>query len=360
MKRYLIWLVLISLIVIRYLTTRPIYHNGDSVRITATVYSDPITYTSSQGVKIAGLTAYLPNFPEINYGDKVIVEGIVNNGPAGGVKKLDNPKLIKIETLISPISLIRNKIVDFYQSVLPQPMSGALAGVTLGDRGAIMSDFWQKIKNTGVVYMVSASGLKIALLISFFVGIATYFLPRRKAIPFVILGTILYLFIAGFSASIVRGAIMSLFVFLGQESGRLVSKWRILLLTAGIMLVIQPDWAVDIGFILSFVALASIMLFAKRIEKLLKFLPKFLGTELSVSLAAQIGMSPILFVTFGQFNIWSPVVNVLTLWTVPYIMILGSGGGIVGLVIPMVGKSILFLSYPLLWYFVKIVSIFNF
>ena len=47
-----------------------------------------------------------------------------------------------------------------------------------------------------------------------------------------------------------------------------------------------------------------------------------------MSLAAQIGMIPILFVTFGQFNIWSPVVSVLTLWTIPYIMILGSGGGI--------------------------------
>jgi competence protein ComEC len=353
LKKYIVFLLLIFLIIFRYFTTRPVYKNGDSVRITATVYSDPIDYTTSQGVKVGGLTAYLPSFPEINYGDKIIVEGTINNG------KLDNPKLISDVESQSFGSGVRNKIVDFYESVLPQPFSGAIAGVTLGDRGAIMSDFWQKIKSTGVVYMVSASGVKIALLISFLVGALTYILPRRKAIPFVILGTILYIFIAGFSASIARGAIMALLVFLGQESGRLVSRWRILAITASLMLIVQPDWVTDIGFILSFVALASIMLFAKRIEKLLKFLPKFLKEELAVSLAAQIGMFPILFVTFGQFNIWSPVVNVITLWTVPYIMILGSGGGIIGLVFPILGKLILWFSYPLLWWFVKVIGIFS-
>jgi competence protein ComEC len=123
---------------------------------------------------------------------------------------------------------------------------------------------------------------------------------------------------------------------------------------------IQPDWILDIGFILSFISLASIMLFEKRIEKFLKFIPKILGEGFSVALAAQIGMTPILFVTFGNINIWSPVVSVLTLWIVPYVMILGTVGGIVGLIIPFLGKIILWLSYPMLWWFTKIVTIFNF
>jgi len=92
MKRYLIWFLLIFLIVFRYFTTRPVYKNGDTVRITTTVYSDPIDYTTSQGVKVGGLILYLPTFPEINYGDKIFVEGVINNGSDGGVKKLDNPK----------------------------------------------------------------------------------------------------------------------------------------------------------------------------------------------------------------------------------------------------------------------------
>jgi competence protein ComEC len=130
-------------------------------------------------------------------------------------------------------------------------------------------------------------------------------------------------------------------------------------MTAGIMLAIQPDWIIDVGFALSFTSTAFIMLFEKRIAKALKFVPEVLKEGLSISLAAQIGVAPILFVTFGQFNIWSPLINALVLWVVPYIMILGSIGGVVGLVFPFLGKMILWLSYPLSWWFCKVVQIFS-
>jgi competence protein ComEC len=152
---------------------------------------------------------------------------------------------------------------------------------------------------------------------------------------------------------------MSSFIFLGQETGRLVSTWRIFFLTAALMLIYSPDWSVDIGFILSFVSTGSLMLFEKRIRKRLSRVPEVLKEGLSTSLAAQIGVAPILFVTFGQFNILSPIINALVLWTVPYIMILGSIGGAVGLILPILGKAIILLSYPLLWWFVSIVQLFN-
>jgi hypothetical protein len=75
--KYGIWIVIILLIFIRYLAVRPTYHNGDKVRITSTVYSDPIHYEKSQYVKLAGLKVYLPLFPEIYYGDKMVVEGVM-------------------------------------------------------------------------------------------------------------------------------------------------------------------------------------------------------------------------------------------------------------------------------------------
>ncbi|HUC94381.1 MAG TPA: ComEC/Rec2 family competence protein [Candidatus Saccharimonadales bacterium] len=351
--RYLIWPLLILLIVFRYFTTRPVYKNGDTVRITATVYSDPVNYPGSQGIKIGGLRFYLPVFPEISYGDRIIVEGTVDSG------KLKNPKLISVTESQGFGSGFRNKIISFYQTVLPQPMSGLIAGITLGSKGTLASDFWQQIKNTGIVYMISASGIKVTFLVSFLMGVLTFFLPRKKAIIIVIIAIIMYLFISGFGASPVRAAVMAFLAFFGQETGRLVSSWRILFLTAGIMLAVQPDWLTDIGFALSFVSIASIMLFNKRIERLLKFIPEVLKESLSISLSAQIGLSPILFVTFGQFNIWSPLINVLVLWTVPFVMILGSLGGVVGLMWPFLGRFILLVSYPLLWWFCKIVSVFS-
>lgn len=351
--KYLIWPLLFLLIVVRYFTTRPVYKNGDTVRITATIYSDPISYPTSQGLKIAGLKVYLPAFPQISYGDRVVVEGIIND------EKLTNPKLISVKENQGFGSGIRREIIAFYQKVLPQPMSGLVAGITLGSKGTLTPGFWNRVKLTGVAHVVVASGTNVTFVVSFLMGVLTFFLPRRKAIFFVILGIILYLFVSGFDAPLVRAAIMAFLAFLAVETGRLVNAWRILFLTAGVMLVIQPDWFTDVGFALSFVSTASLLLFERRIRGKLFFIPEVLKEGLSTSLAAQIGVAPILFVTFGQFNIWSPLINALVLWTIPYIMILASIGGMVGLVFPTLGKLVLWLSYPLNWWFVEIVQLFG-
>ena len=125
------------------------------------------------------------------------------------------------------------------------------------------------------------------------------------------------------------------------------------------MLLINPFWIKDLGFILSFVATASLILFEFRIRKMINFLPNIVKESLSTTLAAQIGVGPILFVTFGQFNLLSPFINALILWTIPYLMIFGAVGGIVGLFIPFIGRLILYLNYPLSWFFIKIIEMFS-
>ncbi len=354
MRKYFIYLLLILLIVFRYFTTRPGYLVGQKIRITSIVYSDPIKYTSYQYLKLVGLKIYLPIFPEINYGDEIIVEGTV------GDKKLEKAKLTEIKKSVGFGANFRNNIISFYQKVLPQPMSELAAGITLGSKGNLTNEFWDQVKKTGVAHIVVASGTNVTFVVSFLMGVLTAFLSRKRAILFVILGITFYLFVSGFEAPLIRAAVMAGFTFLAQETGRLILPWRVLFITGGVMLAINPEWLTDIGFTLSFVSTASLLLFERRIRSKLFFIPEFFKEGLSTSLAAQIGVAPILFVTFGRFNIWSPIVNALVLWTVPYIMILGVVGGVMGLIIPFVGKLILWLGYPLLWWFVKIVSIFNF
>lgn len=351
--KYLIFPLLILLIAARVFMERPVFKNGDFVRITASVLSDPVRYPSSQFLKVAGLKMHLPLFPGVSYGDRIVVEGVVKDG------KLEKPELIKIGSGKTILSGVRNSIISFYQSSLPEPEAGLLAGIVIGAKGALSLDFYDKTKFVGVAHVVVASGTNVTFVASFLMGVFTLFWPRRKAIGFVIVGIVLYLFISGFDAPLIRAALMSSVLFLSQETGRLASSWRVLLLTAGMMLVYNPWWIFDIGFILSFVSTASLMAFEARIRRFLKIVPEILKEGLSTSLAAQIGVAPILFVTFGQFNIWSPVVNALVLWTVPYLMVLGSVGGVLGSALPGVGRTVLYLAYPMLWWFVKVVSVFG-
>lgn len=345
---------LILVIIFRFFTTRPVYQEGDFVRISGPVLSDPITYSTSQYFRLAGLKIYLPVIPEISYGDNIVVEGIVQNG------KLKNPKLVSVGNSKTILSGVRNSLIRFYQTVLPEPMSGLLGGVVIGAKGAVDQNFYNKTKLVGVAHVVVASGTNITFIVSFLMSVLTIVFPRRKAIFFVILGIILYLFVSGFDAPLVRASIMASTLFLAQETGRLVSSWRILFMAAGVMLAFNPDWITDIGFILSFASTGSLMLFERKIRKWLKMIPEVFKEGLSTSLAAQIGVGPILFVTFGQFNILSPLVNALVLWTVPYLMIIGVVGGVIGLASPFLGKIIVWLSFPLLWWFTRIVTLFNF
>lgn len=350
--KYVIWPLLILLILLRYFTRPDVYQNGDSLRIMATVFSDPTAYGNYQTFTAAGIKVTLPAFPEVYYGDRLTVEGMVDEG------KLKDAKLVSINSSYGFTSGVRRKIVDFYQEVLPQPMSGLVAGITLGSKRSLTIEFWDKVKAAGVAHVVVASGTNITFVISFIFGITALYLPRGKSILIVILSIVLYLFLSGFEAPLIRAAIMAFVTFWSQTKGRLVSARRTLFLTAGIMLIVEPGWINDLGFILSFVSTASIMVFEKKISKFLKFAPNILRESFSTSLAAQIGVAPILFVTFGQFNPLSPFINALVLWTVPLIMILGALGGGFGLIFPLLGKLILYVCYPLTWWFAEIVEIF--
>jgi len=351
--KYTIWVFLVVLILVRYFTTRPVYHIGDNIRIISSVLSDPVSFPTSQYLRLAGLKVYLPSFPKVYYGDKIVVEGVVNGD------KLESAKLIKIEDTKTFLSGFRNAIINFYENSLPQPEAGLLGGIVIGAKGALSQTFYDQTKLAGVAHVVVASGTNVTFVVSFLFGAITLFLPRRKAIPFVILGILLYLFVSGFDAPLIRAAIMASVAFFSQEVGRMVNTWRILFITAALMLIYRPDWILDIGFALSFASTVAIMLFQKKIDAWLKKVPDVIRQDFSTTLAAQIGVTPILFVIFGQFNILSPLINVLVLWTVAPLMILGSIGGVVGLVFPSLGKIILILTYPLLWWFVRVVKFFN-
>ena len=350
--RYFFWIFLILLVIVRQITTRPIYTDGDKIRITTRVASEPIRYENSQGLTLVGLKIYLPKFPEIHYGDNVVVEGVVKE------KKLENPTIVSVEEGTGILYKFRKRIIEFYQKSLTEPHASLVAGVTLGSKQSIPPDFWESLKLTGTVHVVVASGMNVTLVAGFLVGFLIIFLPRRRAISLALLGIWIYAVVSGFDAPIVRAAIMGSIGFVGLALGRVNDAWRALFLSVLGMLIAKPEWIGDLGFILSFVATVSLMLFEGRIEAKLKFIPKLIRQDFSTSLAAQIGVAPILWATFGQFNLLSPVINAAVLWTIAPITIIGIVAGILSLTVPLIARLILFVLFPLTSWFIAIVELF--
>jgi competence protein ComEC len=341
-----VYVFLLLLLIVRFFISQPVYKNGQNLTLSQQVLQEPVRYSSYQSVTLSGIKMYLPLYPEISYGDKITVSGIYQNG------KLTNPKLVSVKES-GGLFDFRKYLIAFYQKNLPEPHASLVAGIIIGSKANIPVTFWGALKYTGVAHAVVASGTNVTFVAGFLISVFTLFFSRRRSVILTIIAVWIYTVISGLDSPIIRAAIMATVAFGAQALGKLALAWKTLILTVYLMLMYNPAYAGDIGFIMTFVSVISLMLFQKKIEIILSFLPKFLKESLSTSLAAQIGVGPILYVTFGQFNILSPLINALVLWTVGPIMVIGAISALLGL------RWLLYLVYPLTWWFINIVGLFS-
>lgn len=348
--KYAVWIFLISLVILRVLTTRPLYQNGQRLRVTGTVTLEPSVFGYQQKIILNRLKIFLPKYPEIYYGDSLVVEGLVKNG------ELTDAKLVSLRPTNNFLIIFKKRIVSFWQKTLPEPDASLVAGIVLGYKSSLPKNFSESLKKTGTTHVVVASGMNVTFVAAFLMAVLTKVTRRGRAILFSLVGILAYCVITGFEAPIVRAAVMAGIGFLAQITGRLNSSLRAVGVTGLIMLAIQPAWISDVGFILSFASTLSLMLFESKVNSKLVFVPGIFRESLSTSLAAQLGTAPILFIAFGQFNPLSPIINALVLWVVPPVMVIGTVGGLVGLVVPQIGKMLIYLLYPLTSWFIYVVN----
>jgi hypothetical protein len=81
-----------------------------------------------------------------------------------------------------------------------------------------------------------------------------------------------------------------------------------------------------------------------------------LGEGLAITLAAQLGVMPILLINFGQISVLSPLINALVLWTIPIVMVLGFALAIFALFIRPLALVLSWFVWLFLAYFVKVIS----
>ena len=355
MNKYL-WGVVILILFIRIFVSidfKDTISDGTKVKLSGRVSSEPYKYERSQSVLVNGYYAYLPLYPEINYGDELIVEGVVEG------HTLKDPQLISLKKNNNRLLTFRLSVLSVYESSLPQDHAALVAGMSIGSKGLITKEFRDKLRNTGTAHVVVASGMNVALVAGFLINLLIGFINRNKAIIIAFIGIWIYSFLAGFDAPIIRAAIMASLTLSAQKLGRLNYAWRTLFITVYIMLFIKPEWIIDLGFVLSVSATASLMLFESKIRRRLHIVPKIIREDLSTTLAAQVLVAPILFIYFGDFNLVAPLINAIVLWTVPLITTIGIFAGVIGIVSGTLGSTLLYLIYPLTWWFTSIIEVFS-
>jgi len=343
--------VIVSLKIVVFYNSQNRLPDGTKIKLSGKLTSEPIQYDTSQGVFFLGYKFYLPLQPKLSYGDEIVVVGVTEKD------KLKSPQLVQ-NISGRMVYQFRNKILGFYNRSLPKDHAALVAGVVLGAKSGIGYDLWEKFKSSGTAHVVVASGMNVTLVAGFLLNFLLLFIKRQYAIVFAIIGVWLYAVLSGFEAPIVRACVMGSIAFTAQELGKRNFAYRSLFLTGFVMLFINPSWFFDLGFWLSFLATLAILKFEKPIEYRLRKIPvKAFRQDLSTTLAAQIGVFPILYYFFGQFNIFSPLINAVVLWTIVPITLIGMISGLISLVYEPIGTLILYLSYPLTSWFLTVVNL---
>lgn len=379
MNRNLVILAIIVLLALLSIRIWYFYHHseylvdGEELNFQTRLIDDPEIKNGRQQFSLksdSGQRIYITTglFPQLNYGDKILIRGELTkkNFESYSIFTMSFPNIQIIDNdhnfITSAVITIRRKTNKIYQKSLSPVSAGLLSGIVFGGDRNLPKEFADDLRISGVTHVIAASGMNVTFVASFLMGVFALFFRRQIAITIAIFGIFFYAYIAGLEPSIVRAAIMGAIVFsaklLGKESFALLS----LIITVFVMIFYNPNFLSEVGFQLSVVATAGIVLIKPILDRGFEQFGKFgklVREDIGTTISAQIMTLPILLGTFGIFNLLSVIVNALVLWTIPILMILGGISLILGFIFEPLGQIVIFLSAPFLFYFQKIVSFFG-
>jgi len=148
------------------------------------------------------------------------------------------------------------------------PNTAIIIALAVGHQADIKPQQWEMMKRTGIVHLISVSGLHISLVAMLIFGIARRFwnylgqaalwLPADYfAILLSVFAATSYALLAGFSVPTQRSLVMIIVIMIGIFLARTLTGSRILAMALLAVLIYEPLAVMSIGFWLSFGALAT-------------------------------------------------------------------------------------------------------
>ncbi|MBL7932481.1 MAG: ComEC family competence protein [Bacteroidia bacterium] len=215
--------------------------------------------------------------------------------------------------------------------------------------------------HSGTLHVLSVSGLHVGLIYLVFNFLFNRFDPenKHKLKRFLITGFSLWGFalITGFSAPVLRSVIMFSLLGVGKVYFRNQrhNQLNILLVSAFLLLVWNPFFIVDIGFLLSYLALFGLIYFQPALAA--NWQPanpvlKYLWESTCASFAATISTLPITLFCFKQFPLWFFVCNIVVVPATFVLMLLAM---LLLFKVPVISTLINLLIKILVWF----ISLFN-
>jgi len=165
--------------------------------------------------------------------------------------------------------------------------------------------------------------------------------------------------VTGFSASIIRAAIVSTLSLWAWYYGREIRPLLLIVFTAALTGLFNPFyvWG-DLGWYLSFLAFFGILIIAPLlVSRLFSRPPRLLNLVIIETLCAEVMTLPLIMMTFGQLSLVALLANTLIVPLVPYAMLLSSLAALAGAVLPQWAGWVAWPAHMLLTYMLDVVHL---
>lgn len=199
-------------------------------------------------------------------------------------------------------------------------------GLVIGDDRAQPDVLADDFRGAGLSHLLAVSGQNVA----FVLAAAGPILRRlrlwpRLAATVAVIG--MFGVVTRFEPSVLRAAAMATLATTVMTIGSPASRLRVLCLAATGLLLIDPLLVRSVGFQLSVAATGAIVLLAPRLADALPG-PVGVRQALAVTIAAQLGVAPVLLAAFGPLPVASVLANLLAVPVAGLVMVWGLTGGL--------------------------------
>ncbi|SMD32309.1 competence protein ComEC [Reichenbachiella faecimaris] len=251
----------------------------------------------------------------------------------------------KANALMSAVYRIRSH----FESVIKSNINGKdeeaiVLALLLGIKGQLNPEIKTAYATAGAMHVLAVSGLHVSiiyfLLNWLFKGIPPGNFKRFVTPTISIMALWLYALLTGFSPSILRAVTMFSCMIFAKILDRKNQVFNSLSFVAFVLLIFDPTFLFNIGFQLSFLAVAGIVYLYPKLYQFWDIQNRvgdYLWQLVCVSLAAQIATFPLSIYYFHQFPSYFLIANLIVIPVAFAIMILGLGVLAFGSFTPWIG-----------------------
>ena len=234
------------------------------------------------------------NFNLFNYRKYLLSKGINKSFLGSEIKIINNNK-----------SFIY-KIRDYIYKRLNSINNNYLYIFIIGNNKYFDDNLLDTFSMLGISHLFSISGMHISIFSGIILVILKLLHINNKVSYFITsFILIIYLFIIGFSPSIVRSVLLFVVLSFKKIFNLKIKSYEIILILFLVSLYNNPYYLYNSGFLFTYVISFSLIIFSKKISHKNYFINSF-----NISLLSSLVSLPIVINSYHEINILTPVINV--------------------------------------------------